>query len=55
MIEPLECPECGGHDTNRVHSENLYDEIEEVYICEECPTEYVVKYHAYDVEVTHAE
>lgn len=35
-----ECPECGSHDTERVHTEWMVDGLEEVRICNECPVQY---------------
>jgi len=39
-----ECPECEGTVTERVHTERYTHMIEEVYICNECPTQYTIEY-----------
>jgi hypothetical protein len=41
---PRRCPECEGHATERVHTEWMGDVIEEVRICDDCPTEYTVSW-----------
>lgn len=34
------CPECGSLNTERVHVEWFAHTVEEVRICNECPTQY---------------
>lgn len=44
MIETSRCPECEAFDTDRVHVEWFSDRVEEVRICNECPTQFTVEY-----------
>jgi protein-arginine kinase activator protein McsA len=44
MFERKQCPECGDWNTERVHVEWLSDVVEEVRICEDCPTQYTISY-----------
>lgn len=45
-----ECPECGTHDTKKVHVEWMTDMLEEVRICNECPAQFTNKYDLFDQE-----
>ena len=38
------CPNCEGIDTDREHVEWYTYEVEEVRVCNECPTEYTLNY-----------
>lgn len=40
----VECPDCGSHDTERVHIEWLTDGVDEVRICNDCPVQYSNKF-----------
>jgi len=44
MHNKYKCPECEGTVTERVHTERYTHMIEEVYICNECSTQYTIKY-----------
>lgn len=50
MQERKECTECGTYDTERVHTECYSDMIEEVRICNECPTQFTNKYRLFEQE-----
>lgn len=47
----LECPECEGWNTERVHTEDRTEERHEVFICNDCPTQYTVKFAPFEKEV----
>lgn len=51
MTNPDKCPECGSHSTERVHMSIHSVVVEEVRICNECPTQYTVKYEDPIIEV----
>jgi hypothetical protein len=38
------CPEFDSHDTERVHTEWFTNSVEEVRICNDCPTQYTLSY-----------
>jgi len=44
MSDPKQCPNCGSYNTERVHVEWYTYEVEEVRICNDCPTEYTLIY-----------
>lgn len=41
-MNPRHCPECDSADTHRVHVEWSPDVVEEIRVCDDCPTEYTV-------------
>lgn len=45
-----DCSECGSFDTERVHVEWYTDMIEEVRICNECPTQFTNKFSLFEKE-----
>lgn len=45
-----DCTECGSFDTERVHVEWYSDMIEEVRICNECPTQFTNKFSLFEKE-----
>lgn len=47
-----ECPDCGSHDTERVHTEWLTAAVEETRICNDCPTQYTLSFGRPVVEST---
>jgi len=52
MSNHKRCPECDSHDTSREWIEWHRDMVEEVRICEDCPTQWTVGYgdpHVKDV------
>ena len=51
MNQHTECPNCGGYDTERVHTEWYTDLIEETRICNECPSQFVNRYDLFDQEL----
>lgn len=45
MVEYFEtCPECDSRDTECLHGTRLLEEYEEVWVCNDCPTEWVVSF-----------
>jgi protein-arginine kinase activator protein McsA len=48
MMTRGECPECGSRDTERVHTEWMSDMVEEVRVCNDCPTQYTNQYDLFD-------
>jgi len=48
MKDRSQCPDCGGYDTERVHTEWMTDMLEEVRICNDCPTQYTNSFDLFD-------
>lgn len=44
MTDHRNCPECGSADTERVSQTRTADTIEEIRICNDCPTNYTVEF-----------
>lgn len=47
-----ECPSCGDVNSRRVHVDWYRDMVEEIRVCESCPTQFSIwfEYSAVDVE-----
>lgn len=53
MDDPRHCPVCDGpSDTKRVHTERGVDHVRDIYICEDCHSEYIVDFGFSHKEVT---
>jgi uncharacterized protein YbaR (Trm112 family) len=50
-VNRLRCPECDGFETELVHTSRHHDTIEETFICNDCPTQFVNKYNLFDQEI----
>jgi len=50
MSDKNRCTECDGFNTERVHTEWFTDMMEEIRICNDCPTQYTNKYNIFDKE-----
>ena len=48
MTVRSDCSECGSFDTKRVHTEWFSDMVEEVRICNECPTQFTNCYSLFE-------
>jgi protein-arginine kinase activator protein McsA len=49
----MNCEHCGTEFVDRVHTERYSDDmIEEVYVCQECPAEFVARYDMFHKELT---
>lgn len=55
MSNPRYCTECGSTDTERVHTEHYRDLIEEIRICNECPTQFTNKFSFFESETDSTE
>lgn len=44
MMEHRRCPDCDSTDTERVHTEWHTDMLEEIRICNDCPTQFTNRY-----------
>ena len=51
MIRHHECPDCGSHGTERVHTEWYSDMIKEMRICNECRSQFLNSYNLFDQEL----
>lgn len=45
------CPNCDSTNTEKVHTEQFTDMLEQVFVCNECPTQYTAKYDLFAREV----
>jgi protein-arginine kinase activator protein McsA len=51
MNQRYQCPECDRMDSERVHTEWYTDMVEEVRICNNCPTQFTNRYSLFEQEV----
>lgn len=42
------CPECGHTNTDKVHTEQFTDMIEQTFICEDCWIQFTTKYSMFE-------
>jgi protein-arginine kinase activator protein McsA len=48
----MNCENCGSSFVDRVHTERYGDMVEEVYVCDECPAEFVTRYDLFEKKLT---
>jgi len=51
MMVAYECPDCGSHETKKVHVEWGEDMIEETRVCKECPAQFTNAYDLFDQRI----
>jgi len=54
MMVAYGCPDCGSHETERVHVEWGREMIEETRICRDCPAQFTNAYDLFDQRVEEA-
>jgi protein-arginine kinase activator protein McsA len=48
----MNCENCGTSFVERIYTERYDDTVEDVYVCEECPAEFVVRYGLFEKKTT---
>jgi protein-arginine kinase activator protein McsA len=48
----MNCENCGSRFVERVNTERYDDIVEDVYVCEECPAEFIAQYGMFEKELT---